>query len=156
MQTSAAKSSRDIMASNTRGRGTGNRSRPRMDRTKPDRSDEEVLEELEAFGDVFGVHEAFLDQGRVTQNKMPTSAEDLEKWENELKKQAERLEKRETEMEEKDKSLQKDKRIFLDAKRKYLDWEKENDQLRVQMRKLEETLRKLGLSWVVKDALSQG
>ena len=78
------------------------------------------------------------------------------KWESELKRQEKRLEKREMEMTDKEKTLQKDKRVFLDARRKYLSWEKENDQLREQMRKLEETLGKLGLGWVVKEAISQG
>ena len=156
MQTSTAKANRSDMASDTRDRETGSQNLPRPERTKRGKASEDVLKELEDFEGFMGEHEAFLDRGRVTQNKMSASADGLEKLESELKQQAKELEKQGKEMAEKEKSLQKDKRVFLDAKRKYLDWEKENDQLREQMRKLKETLGKLGLSWVVKDALSQG
>ncbi len=127
------------MASNTRGRGIGNQHRARPGRTKRDETNEEVTKELTAVQEGFGGHEARLKER-----------------EGEFKKKEEGLEKREREIAEKEKSLRKERRVFLDAKRKYLDWEEENSQLREQMQRLKDILGKLGLSWVVKDALSQG
>ena len=129
----------DGMASNTRDRGIVNQHRARPGRTKRDQTNQEVAKELTAVGEGLGEHEARLRER-----------------EGGFKNQVEELEERKRKLAEQERRLHKEKRVFLDAKRKYLAWEEENSQLREQMRRLKDILEKLGLSWVVKDALSQG
>ncbi len=81
---------------------------------------------------------------------------DLKMREEQLEKEATDVRRRERDVAEKEETLREERGVFFDAKRRYLDWEKEGDRLRRQMEKLEKILTKLGYGWVLKEALSTG
>lgn len=147
------------MASNTTGAGRPGSNRSRSPKPGPSAAD--LDEELIAFEAVIDKVDVRRGERLESVQGLKTREDDLRKREEKVKKLEEDVKKREDNVKKNEDDLKqragrlgKQERVFLDARRTYLSLNEENERLRDQMKRLEVTLGKLRLGWVLTDARS--